>query len=276
MQKKSRSCLKAGFQMHFTKICREICSQMKRNSLQVSPSSPPLLQLEGSSKDEKEKALNHNIDEKHLECKEEMPVFSPKAEDHNVASNIKRRRILPPMFLSPPAPLLPEDDAAYETEAFSSERETLCRMQMAASILLGDLEDREAERLRETRDYYEGDTPHTSQESAFSDYNWSNRQGGDIVPLDEIMDFIWKYLARSKIYSRVSVFMRLTDEIYLRDTDHVKGHVASLMNCEPVVLLNTLEDAIDAAQKAMDEDSESESAAESGAEAELESLEDSA
>ena len=225
--------------MIFTKLCSWICSEMKRNS-------------------SKSRAVS-SINEVDLECNEEMPVFSPKSEDHNVASNLKRRRVLPPMFLAPPAPHLPEDDDAEDTDSFLGERETLCRMRMAASIVFGDVEDRQAENRRENGDYFEGDTPRTSQESGLSDYNWSAREGGDIVPLGDIMEFIWKYLARSKIYSRVAVFLKLSDEMYLQDAGRVKKLVEDVLDCEPVVLWNLLEDAIDAAEAAMDAETESDS-----------------
>ena len=199
-----------------------------------------------------------------LECKEEMPVLSPILEDHNVPSNMKRRRILPPMFLAPPPPPLPEDRAASGTDSFVGEREELCRMRLAAQIVFGDLEDREAENRRETADYYEGDTPQTSQESGLSDYNWSAREGGDLVPLDDIMEFIWKYLTRPRIYDRVSVFLRLSDEMFMRDPDRVQELVAQVLNCEPVVLLNALEDAIEIAEGLLRTDEDDSDGGEAG------------
>ena len=208
--------------------------------------------------------------EMELECKEEMPVFSPKVPDHNTSSNIKRRRVLPPLFLAPPLPSVPEDSAS-DTESFIGDRETLCRMRMAAQIVFGDLEDREAERLRENGDYLEGDTPHTSQESQLSDYNWSTREGGDTVPLDEIMQFIWKYLARPRIYTRVAIFAHLSEELFERDPDRVKGMVADILNCEPVVLLNTLQDAIEVAENIFQAGGESDSEVEREVESALES-----
>jgi hypothetical protein len=203
-------------------------------------------------------ASNSSVTEMNLECTEEMPILSSRVQDHNVASNIKRRRVLPPMFLAPPLPPLPEDNAS-DTDEFRGDHETLCRMRMAVQIIFSDLEDREAERMRELRDFNEGDTPRTSQESSLSDYNWSAREGGDLVPLDEIMQFIWKYLARQRVYSRVAVFASLTEEMFEEDPDRVKGTVAHVLNCEPVVLLNTLEDAIEIAENIFQADGEDES-----------------
>jgi hypothetical protein len=171
--------------------------------------------------------------ENSLECSEEMP------------SNLKRRRVLPPMFLSPPLPETESDD-------MDSDREILTRMRLAAEILFGDLEDRQAEVRRETTDYNEGDTPQTSQESKLSEYNWSTRDGSEMVPLDEILEFIWKNIARERIFNRVTPFLSVSEEMFERDPDRVKELVAHVLDCEPVLLFNILNDAIEESEEELD------------------------
>lgn len=201
---------------------------------------------------------SHAVSTVDLECTEQMEInFSDGSKENEFQNdnidlrdaprNIKRRRILPPMFLAPPLTSVPEDSSS-DTESFIEDRGSLYQMRIAAHYVCRDLEDRTAERMREERDYFEGDTPHTSQESGLSDYNWSTREGGDMVPLDKITQFVFKYLTRPRIFSRVSPYARLTDEIFERDPDQVKATVANILNCEPVVLLNMLEDAIGVAE----------------------------
>jgi hypothetical protein len=195
-----------------------------------------------------------------LQCNEEMPVLSPHVPDHNEPSNLKRRRVLPPMFLAPTTASLPENASDADEEengglnAFRSDRDVLARMQLAVQLLFADIEDREAENRRETADYLQGDTPRTSQESNLSEYNWSARDSGQMIPLDEIMQFIWKYLPRQRIYERVRPFLSVlsvSEEMYQRDSGRVKELVAEVLDCEPVRLLNTLEDAIELAEQAL-------------------------
>jgi hypothetical protein len=240
--------------------------QVMKRRFSDSPSSPPPLRLQWNG--EEGTKVDPNTD---FHCNEEMPELAGKEEDHNVPKNLKRRRVLPPIFQTgPPLPLLPEDDTCAETDnEFDSEYEDLVRARMAAQILFGDLEDRAAENLRENADYYEGDTPHTSQESQLSDYNWSAREGGDFMPLDAVMQFIWKYLDRPQIFSRVRPLLHLDEEMFEQDRDRVKGLVAELLNCEPVLLLKTLEDAIVAAENLLHDDGEV-----SGEEGEIEHLAD--
>lgn len=184
---------------------------------------------------------NHSNKSSQESSKDDAPTnLSPR--DNVPPRDMKRRRILPLMFFE----RLPEADS--ETEDFDGDYETLARMKMARDIVFGDLEDREAERLRETADYYEGDTPHTSQESKLSDYLWSVREGGDAVPLDSIMAFVIKYLPRPRIFTRVAPFVSVTEELYERDPDRAMELVAHVLDCEPALLFNVLEDAIEIAE----------------------------
>ena len=140
---------------------------------------------------------------------------------------------------------LPEPDSGSDDE----ERDTLARMNVAVQLVFNDIEEREAENRRETADYYEGDTPQTSQESKLSDYNWSLRDGSDVVSMREIEKFVWKYLPRQKIYDRVMPFLSVTEEMYESDPGRVEELVRDVLECEPVTLLNTLEDAIEEAER---------------------------
>lgn len=213
---------------------------MKRRVSSFSPPSPPPLKLD----DEKYS---------HLRCDEEMPIFQqPGKENVEVEpTNLKRRRVLPRMFLQPPTP---EESSSSESDDEDLDRATLRRMLLAREIVFADLEDREADRLRETADYLEGDTPHTSQESKLSDYMWSCREGGDTVPLNDIMNFIVKYVPRPTLYNRVMPFACVTEEMYERDPDRAMELIAHVLDCEPVTLLNTLEDAIEAAENQLNQE----------------------
>lgn len=197
-----------------------IQNSIQTQSMQTDLSMTPKAQSSPSK--------NSSID---LECKEDMPTLSP-------CQNLKRRRVLPPFFSIPSFLQDSEDDPVL------SHREALRRMRVAAQIALQDIEDRTAERRRELADYYEGDTPRTSQESGLSDYDWSAREGGDTVPLDEILSFVFQYLTRPRIFDRVAEFTRLTEEMFEEDPELVHKAVATVLNCEPIVLYNILEDAI--------------------------------
>ena len=212
---------------------------MKR-SFNDSPESPPPLRLQwGNEEPDSPRAEEESL----LECKEEMP-----------ASNLKRKRVLPPMFFQ----TLPEKGGNKENEengdtesddSLDEHRDELARMQLAVQLVFNDIEERQAENRRETADYNEGDTPQTSQESKLSDYNWSLREGADVVSLGEIVHFVWKHLPRPQIYKRVMPFLSLTEEMYQRDAARVEELVKDVLDCEPVALLNILEDAIEEAEK---------------------------
>ena len=158
---------------------------------------------------------------------------------------------------------LPEADS----ESSDEELNTLARMNVAVQLVFNDIEERQAENRRETADYYEGDTPQTSQESKLSDYNWSLREGSDVVPLGEIMQFVWNYLPRQTIYNRVMPYLSVTEEMYERDPERVEELVRDVLDCEPVALLNTLEDAIEEAERQLGPEEEDlpESGEETGA-----------
>lgn len=211
---------------------------MKRFASRASPPSPPRMNL-----DDEQYLL--------LRCTEKMPVFQQPGKENMETeqpqpANLKRRRVLPRMFLQPPTP---EKSSDSESEEENEKEAALRRMILAREIVFADIEDREAERMRETADYLEGDTPHTSQESKLSDYMWSCREGGDTVPLNDIVNFIIEYVPRPKLYNRVMPFACITEEMYERDPDRAMELIAHVLDCEPVVLLNTLEDAIEEAEK---------------------------
>ena len=213
---------------------------MKR-SFDNSPASPPSLQLRTPSP--------QRASVESLLCKEEMP------ERGEEPSNLKRKRVLPPWFTRLPEP---------ESDESDDERETLARMNVAVQLVFNDIEERQADNRRETADYNEGDTPQTSQESKLSDYNWSLRDGSDVVPMTEIEQFVWKYLPRQKIYDRVMPFLSVTEEMYQANPARVEEMVRDVLDCEPLTLLNTLEDAIEEAEKVFEREDLPETEEEAG------------
>ena len=234
----------------------------------ASPSSPPVLRLD--SENSKYPRLDSS-----LECDEKLEdmhgVFKNPNPNSNKSSqesglnleeaptDLRRRRILPSTFFnrnleeSDPESSDPEGSDAEDSDAedpatVERDRGTLARMKVACEIVFGDINDRQAENRRENADYYEGDTPRTSQESQLSDYLWSRREGGDFMPLDHIIEFVFKYLPRSRIFTRVAPFVAVTEELYERDPGSAMDDVAHVLDCEPALLFNVLEDAIEIAE----------------------------
>lgn len=144
----------------------------------------------------------------------------------------------------PPAPLSPH----------SEERERrLDEVSEALRKLEEHVEQRTAAFRRENADYFEGDTPKTSQDSDLSEYCYSERSATDIVPLDGLVDFVMHYKDTKSIHAAIAPFAEMSEEEARADPVLFKGVLLRVLNCEPDLLRTLVSSAVREAEKEAEE-----------------------
>jgi hypothetical protein len=144
----------------------------------------------------------------------------------------------------PPCPVSPK--SAWKEERLEA-------MEMALQKLDFHVERRTAAWKRENGDYFEGDTPKTSQESNNSQYRYSQDSVADVVELGPLIDFAMEYVSIDGIHAVVRQTVGMSREDAEKDPAVFKAALAALLNEEPAACLEVLERAVRAARSEAEE-----------------------
>ena len=132
--------------------------------------------------------------------------------------------------------------------------ERLEEMKLALIKLDFDVTRRTAEYRRENGDYFEGDTPRTSQEEENnSEYRYSQNSVADVVELKPLVGFILDHVPLPEIFKSVGTAAGMDQEAASSDPPVFREALTALLGCEPRPCLELLEQAVRAAEREAEE-----------------------
>ena len=155
---------------------------------------------------------------------------------------------LTPTDVLEPSPCPPLSPRSCQKE------ERLDAMKLALAKLDFDVTRRTAEYRRENGDYFEGDTPRTSQEEETnSEYRYSQRSVSDITELPPLVEFIMEYVPLPRMFQTVGPTVGMGLEAASSDPPVFTRALTAVLNCEPRMCLDLLELAVRAAESEAEE-----------------------
>ena len=123
----------------------------------------------------------------------------------------------------------------------------------ALEKLQSHIYQRSAEYRRENTDYFEGDTPRTSQGSNQSEYRYSQRSAADIVTAENMVDFMLQHLGTDEVYSVISPFMGMSLQECKDNRLLFRECITMVLNADPRLFHHLVSSALQMAERDAEE-----------------------